>query len=190
MSAARLGGPLLAAALLVSAGGTLAATFEPELAGAGPGIELVGSGTASYMFWDVYDAALYAPASATESTIRRGDVPMTLILEYHRDVGVDGIRKAAWKALDEQHDEEAREALRPKVEALHDAMRDVGDGDRYRLDWRPGQGSRTGGLTLALNGEVLFESDDPELARAYFGIWLGEPPLSGALREKLLARLN
>ena len=186
MNAGRLHGALLAAALLVPAGGALAANFDPALEGGAPGIELVGSGTASYMFWEVYDAALYAPASATEPTIRRGEIPMTLILEYHRDVGVDGIRKAAWKALDEQHDQTARETLRPKVEALHDAMRDVGDGDRYRLDWRPGES----GLTLALNGEMLFKSDDAELARTYFGIWLGEPPLSGALRKKLLARLN
>ncbi len=183
MNAATLRGLLLGAALLPAA--AFGTGFAPELEDE-PGLELRGSGTASYMVWEVYDAALYAPASAGRAALRGGSQPMTLVLEYHRDVGVDGIRKAAWKALDEQHDEAAREELRPKIESLHEAMRDVGDGDRYRLDWRPD--SRQ--LRLSLNGTTVFESEDAALARAYFGIWLGEPPLSGALREALLARLD
>ena len=183
MNAAGLRGLLLGAALLPAA--AFGTGFTPELEGEA-GLELLGSGTASYMVWDVYDAALYAPASASESTLQGGTLPMTLILEYHRAVGVDGIRKAAWKTLDDQLDETDREALRDRVDALHDAMRDVGDGDRYRLDWRP----EIPALRLSLNGTTVFESEDAELARAYFGIWLGEPPLSDGLRKALLARLD
>ncbi|WP_322521758.1 chalcone isomerase family protein [Guyparkeria halophila] len=147
---------------------------------------LLGSGTASYMLWDVYDAALYAPAEADKAAIVNAEVPMTLILEYHRDVGVEDIRKATWAALDDQYEAEQREIIRPKIDAIQNAMIDVTDGDRYRLDWEP-EGPR---LSLSLNGETRFESDDRELARAYFGIWLAEPPLSDKLRAALLSRVD
>ena len=147
-------------------------------------LSLQGEGTASYLFWDVYDAALYAPAGATAEAIRAAEVPMSLLLEYHRDVRVADIRKATWKALDAQYEPAGRELIRPKIDAIQAAMIDVSDGDRYRLDWQPGAGR----LVLRLNGETRFESGDAELARAYFGIWLAEPPLSESLRSALLSR--
>ncbi|MFI9651423.1 chalcone isomerase family protein [Guyparkeria halopsychrophila] len=164
----------------------LADSFETEQSLGASALVLQGSGTASYMLWDVYDAALYAPAEANENAIVNAEVPMSLILEYHRDVGAGDIRKATWVALDEQYADEEREAIRPKIDAIQNTMIDVTDGDRYRLDWDP-EAPR---LTLSLNDETRFESDDRELARAYFGIWLAEPPLSDKLRAALLSRLD
>ncbi len=170
-------------------GGSLpvaADSFETEQSLGDNALVLQGSGTASYMIWDVYDAAVYAPAEASESDIVNAEVPMRLILEYRRDVGVEDIRKATWVALDDQYDEEERESIRPRIDSIQDTMIDVGDGDRYRLDWDPA----TERLTLHLNDERRFESDDTELARAYFGIWLAEPPLSDTLRAALLSRAD
>ena len=147
-------------------------------------LTLQGEGTATYLFWDVYDAALYAPAGSAREAIRAAEVPMSLILEYHHDVRVADIRKATWKALDEQYAPAEREEIRPKIDAIQAAMVDVSDGDRYRLDWSP----QAGRLTLSLNGERRFESEDAKLAQAYFGIWLAEPPLSESLRAALLSR--
>jgi hypothetical protein len=161
-----------------------AAAFDAQRELDGQRLALLGAGTASYMLWKVYDAALYAPAGADTAAIRAAEVPMSLILEYHRDVGAADIREATWVALERQYDPQEREALRPKIEAIQSAMVDVSDGDRYRLDWQPAAGR----LVLSLNGEPRFESDDRALARAYFGIWLGEPPLSESLRDALLAR--
>jgi len=42
-------------------------------------------------------------------------------------------------------------------------------------------------LQLVYNGKSLFTSHDADLAQAYFGIWLGEPPLSAQLKADLLA---
>lgn len=178
----------LGLAVMLGAGATpaLADSFDPEKSLGDSVLALQGSGTASYMFWDVYNAALYAPAEANENAIVNAEVPMSLILEYHRDVGVEDIRKATWVALDEQYAGEEREAIRPKIDAIQSAMIDVTDGDRYRLDWDP-EAPR---LTLSLNDEIRFESDDRELARAYFGIWLAEPPLSDQLRTALLSRVD
>lgn len=180
---------LLAAglSLLIGTSSTVfAGDFPAQRTLGGTALVLQGSGTASYMIWDVYDAALYAPAEADEQAIVDAEVPMSLILEYHRDVGVEDIRKATWAALDKQYEGEAREALRPKIDAIQGAMIDVTDGDRYRLDWDPA----TERLTLKLNGELRFASGDRALARAYFGIWLAEPPLSDKLRTALLSRAD
>ncbi|WP_410474705.1 chalcone isomerase family protein [Guyparkeria sp. TX1] len=183
---------LLGAGLALMLGGATgnatawADAFTPQSELAGTALVLQGSGTASYMIWDVYDAALYAPAEANENAIVNAEVPMSLILEYHRDVGVEDIRKATWVALDEQYAGGERERLRPKIDAIQNAMIDVTDDDRYRLDWDP-EAQR---LTLSLNDETRFESNDRELARAYFGIWLAEPPLSDKLRAALLSRVD
>jgi len=185
-------GALLGTGMALVLGGLTASpaawanTFAQQTELAGEALALQGSGTASYMIWDVYDAALYAPAEADEAAIVNAEVPMRLILEYHRDVGVEDIRKATWVALDKQYAGEERKRLRPKIDAIQNAMVDVTEGDRYRLDWNPAAQR----LTLSLNGEIRFESDDPELARAYFGIWLAEPPLSDKLRTALLSRVN
>jgi len=180
--------PLLAAIAVgwLAAAPMAAADFTERLPVGDSSLALQGAGTASYLLWDVYDAALYAPAGASAEAISAAEVPMSLILEYHRDVRVDDIRKATWKALDEQYTPAEREALRPGIDAIQDAMIDVSDGDRYRLDWVPGNGR----LVLSLNGEIRFESDDAELARSYFGIWLAEPPLSESLRAALLSRVE
>ncbi|RRQ24480.1 hypothetical protein D5687_01705 [Guyparkeria sp. SCN-R1] len=176
----------MALALAGTTAGAMADAFAPQSELAGTALVLQGAGTASYMIWDVYDAALYAPAEANEGAIVNAEVPMSLILEYHRNVGVADIRKATWVALDEQYAGEERERLRPKIDAIQNAMIDVTDGDRYQLDWDP-EAQR---LTLKLNDETRFESDDRELARAYFGIWLAEPPLSDKLRAALLSRVD
>lgn len=181
-------GRVLGLAILLGWGSApaLADSFETGQSPADSALVLQGSGTASYLIWDVYDASLYAPAEANEGEIVNAEVPMSLVLEYRRDVGVDDIRKATWAALDEQYMGEERERLRPKIDAIQNAMIDVTDEDRYRLDWDP-EAPR---LTLSLNDETRFESDDRELARAYFGIWLAEPPLSDKLRTALLSRVD
>ncbi len=161
-----------------------AAEFGPKVSLSDTPLVLQGAGTASYMFWDVYDAALYAPPGAGEAAIAAAEVPMSLVLAYHRPVAVEDIRKATWAALDRQYDAADRAAIRPKIDAIQNAMVDVGEGDRYRLDWQPERRR----LVLHLNGVTRFESDDAELARAYFGIWLGQPPLSDKLRRALLSQ--
>ncbi|WP_280561618.1 MULTISPECIES: chalcone isomerase family protein [unclassified Chromohalobacter] len=180
------GGVGLAMAVGWSGGAALAASFPDEKSLDGSEVVLQGAGTASYMLWDVYDAALYAPADASQDAIINAEMPMSLLLEYRRDVDVADIRKATWATLEEQFQDSALEALRPKVEAIQNAMISVTDGDRYRLDWNPDVPR----LSLSLNGDTLFESDDGELARAYFGIWLAEPPLSDELRAALLSRTD
>lgn len=73
--------------------------------------------------------------------------------------------------------------LRPRIERLHAAYRDVGPGDRYALTYRPGVGTE-----LALNGEPLVVVPGADFAAAYFAIWLGPEPADQRFRDDLLRR--
>ncbi|MCI0510683.1 chalcone isomerase-like protein [Chromohalobacter marismortui] len=179
-------GLCLAVIIGLSVESALAESFSDASTLGDDELVLQGTGTASYMFWDIYDAALYAPADASREAIIDAEVPMSLLLEYRRAVDVADIRKATWAALDKQYKAQARAALRPRIEAIQNAMVDVTEGDRYRLDWAP----EVPRLSLTLNGNTRFVSDDARLARAYFGIWLDEPPLSQELRDALLSRTD
>jgi hypothetical protein len=154
-------------------------------------LPLMGTGVATYLWFDVYDAALYAPAHIPAAKILDAATPKALVLSYHHAVSVADIVKASWKALDEQYAGAARQRLKPKIDALQAAMQNVNPGDRYELTWQPatdeGASPLPATLRLSFNGKSVFTSHDAELAQAYFGIWLGEPPLSPQLKADLLA---
>lgn len=57
-----------------------------------------------------------------------------------------------------------------------------------RLALARGTPAQLAALLLALNGERLYTGDDPALASALFGIWLGDRPLRDDFRDALLGR--
>ncbi len=189
--------PRIGAALLALGFSATAASYAADQAPATQivlgksSLPLMGNGVATYLWFDVYDAALYAPARTPAANILDATTPKALVLSYHHSVSVADIAKASWKALDEQYAGAARQRLKPKVDALQAAMQDVQPGDRYELTWQPatneGANPLPATLKLLYNGKSLFSSHDAELAQAYFGIWLGEPPLSPKLKADLLA---
>lgn len=135
-----------------------------------------------YLFVDVYSAALLTPASVSPATAVNERSPLHLELYYYRNIDRDDVIKAAWVALERQHDSATLERLRPKIDELHATFADIQAGDRYSLTLSERQP-----LELRYNGEVIFTSDNEELARAYVGIWLEENGLSDRLRQRLLA---
>ncbi|MFM8357803.1 MAG: chalcone isomerase family protein, partial [Verrucomicrobiota bacterium] len=66
---------------------------------------------------------------------------------------------------------------------LNRAYRDIRPGDRYTLTYLPGRGT-----TLRLNDTELVTIEGADFAGAYFRIWLGDDPISPALRDQLLGR--
>ena len=55
------------------------------------------------------------------------------------------------------------------------------DIDRLALSMAPEHG-----LWLEFNGREVARINKPQFGRLYFGIWLGDPPLSASLRDALL----
>ncbi|MGM0536649.1 MAG: chalcone isomerase family protein [Pseudomonadota bacterium] len=143
--------------------------------------ERIGHGLFRYMIWDAYAGAYYQ-AQGFPRPAPQSEVPRRLELEYFHAIEAEEFAEATRKSVREALDDSRYDALSSSLEAFNERYRDVVPGDRYALGW---DGDR---LTLALNGETLFEGDDLTLANALFGIWLGEEPLGEAFRDDLLGR--
>jgi hypothetical protein len=147
-------------------------------------LELKGTGLARYaVVIRVYGAGLYGPEGVpAASLLERGD-PKRLEIEYFVDIKASDLTLAANTILEKQLAADDLKALEPRIRQIHDAYRSVTQGDRYVMEYLPGEGTR-----LSLNGEILVTVEGRDFARAYFGIWLGEEPLSQNLRNALLGR--
>ncbi len=132
----------------------------------------------TYLWADVYAAALYAPQELSAKQAWDQRKALRLVLYYFRDIDRNDVIKAATATLERQ---QTGARLKPEIDKLHASFRSIRSGDRYALDFSPGRG-----LNLEINGQVVFSSQNDELARAYLGIWLAPKGLSDSLRGKLL----
>ncbi|WP_407276457.1 chalcone isomerase family protein [Halothiobacillus sp. DCM-1] len=139
-----------------------------------------GEGTATYLWFDVYDAGLYTPKPVSAARVLEPDTPRALVLHYHQRVSAAQIREASQTVLERQYDPSQLAALQPALDALESSMQSVQPGDRYTLIWQPPR------LILQFNQRTVFSREDAALAQAYFGIWLGASPLSESLKAALL----
>ncbi len=129
----------------------------------------------TYLWADIYAAALYAPAATSARLAWEQHGALRVELYYFRDIDRSDVIKAANATLKRQ---QVSARLKPEVDRLHARFGDIQNGDRYALDVRPGRG-----LNLEINGEVVFSSPDEELAKVYLGIWLAPKGLSEALLD-------
>lgn len=158
------------------------ANFMPEVQVEQSELELKNQDVLTYLWADVYAAAFYAAPRINPDQAFNDKLSQRLELYYFRNIKREDVIKAAWVTLERQHDSQTLERLRPQIDALHQRFADIRSGDRYALNYQPDSG-----LTLERNGQVLFHSDDAQLAKAYLGIWLAPKGLSDKLRDNLLA---
>lgn len=146
-------------------------------------LELCATGLLRYrVVFKGYAAALYrtdceAPGDPLAPAPRR------LELSYFWSIDGAMFGDAAEQSLRASLAPAEYAALEQRLATLHDAYRDVSPGDRYALTYLPGRGTE-----LSLNGAPLVSVPGDDFAHAYFGIWLGEKPLSPDLRADLLGR--
>jgi hypothetical protein len=136
---------------------------------------LVGKARLSFLFWDVYDAQLYAP-----QRVFSPDGMYALSLRYLMDFSGPDI---AERSLDEMRGQGYRDKLqldRWLVEMLT-IFPDVQAGDELI-----GVRSVIGESYFLHNGKVIGTVTDPLFADAFFGIWLAPNSSEPKLRKKLL----
>ncbi len=131
---------------------------------------------------DVYEARLCGPPTLPAEELLRADVPKRLELRYFQALTEAMFIEAANTVLARQLSVEALERLKPKLERLHRAYRDVEPGDTSALHYTPQTGT-----ALQFNGRTLEVIDGSDFAEAYFGIWLDDDAISDSLRKKVLA---
>lgn len=140
-----------------------------------PEAKKVGDGRLSYIIWDVYDAALFAPEGEWKKT-----QPYALQLSYLRDLKG---KKIANRSIEEMRALGITDEM--KLATWHAQMDkifpDVKEGDVLT-----GIHTRSGNSVFYKNGKKIGQINDSEFSAAFFGIWLDEKTSAPELRKKLL----
>ena len=143
-----------------------------------PQAEKVGQGRLTYMFWDVYDAALYAP----QGTWQEGK-PFALQLSYLREI--QG-KKIADRSVEEMRNQGFKDEV--KLATWHTQMKNIfPDVDNGVI--LTGVYTNTREAVFYLGDTEIGRINDPEFSKAFFNIWLGEKTGAPDLRRKLLGAL-
>jgi len=140
-----------------------------------------GAGTARWGMFKVYDAQFFTEANISLEQALSEQTPARLELCYVRSLSVENFIEGALRALPKRLTIDLQHA----VDRLHVAYQPVRQGDCYHLDYKPEQGT-----ALILNGKTLVHIDTPGFKALYFGIWLGDQPLSAVLKRNLSAGLK
>lgn len=158
------------------------ARFSTEYNGPVASLPIKGTGLLRYGgLIKVYAAALYCPTDIGQDELLDPSVPKRLELAYFVNLNRENFIEAAEVILEKQHGKSGLAALQPSLDKLHQMFVDVQSGDRYSITYLPGQG-----LMLERNGQYAGMVADTGLGTAYFGIWLGEPPISPGLKKDLI----
>ncbi|WP_105169460.1 chalcone isomerase family protein [Pseudoalteromonas sp. T1lg23B] len=141
-----------------------------------PGAKAVGdSPTLSYLFWDIYQATLYAPNGQFDS-----NSPFVLKLHYLRALEGEEIAKRSIEEMQKQglQNEALLSSWLKQMQAI---FPDVTNGTEL-------YGQRTEqGSSRFYNGNTLIgEIDDPQFTKYFFAIWLSENTTEPAMRKALL----
>ena len=126
-----------------------------------PSLRQVGQAEFRYLFWDIFDASLYA-AGETFSW----KAPFALSLEYRRDFSAEDLTKETIKSLGRLTDWPSAELARFRA-ALAPCMANVRDGDRFTA-----VSPDADTAVLFLNGKERCRLQKSNIRRDYFGIWL------------------
>lgn len=129
---------------------------------------------------DVYAGAFYLPDNHPARDWTR-DIPKGLELVYFRKIKAEDFINSSTQLLKRNLASEKYRALEERLFKFLGFFRDVKPGDRYLLIYSPLKGTQ-----LRLNGQPLGIIPGGDFAVAYFGIWLGDNPISERFRDGLL----
>ena len=140
-----------------------------------PNAMLVGKGRFSYVFWDIYDARLYAPKGRWQA-----NQPFALKLTYLRHLKGNKIADKSIEQMEKQGVTQAKK-LKQWQTQMRQIFPNVEKGESL-------VGIRTkAGATIFLNNDhVIGAIDDPAFTRYFFNIWLAPNTSAPDLRKALL----
>lgn len=144
-----------------------------------PDAELVGEGRLKYLFWSVFDAALYAPGGTWSK-----DQPFALSLSYLRDLEGESIVDASIDEMRKQGMTDEATLERWRV-AMAGIFLDVDDQTTLT-----GIVNADGHAVFYRNGEPAGVIRDADFSQRFFDIWLGEKTSNPALRARLIGRAS
>ncbi|WP_321322820.1 chalcone isomerase family protein [Thiomicrorhabdus sp.] len=148
-------------------------------------------GVATWMWFDVYQATLFVDANSildsssgaklnrlSSQQLLSESRSLKLQLCYAREVTPEQFIEGANHVLPVK----LKPDIRKQVDALHNAYQTVEKGDCYSLIYN----NQTRITQLKLNDKLVFSTDLKGFKQVYFGIWIGDNPLSSSLKNALL----
>lgn len=160
--------------LTVSIGAKAEEIVQLQMPDASP----VGSGRLTYLFWDVYDATLYAPGGKWESS-----KPFALTLHYLRSIeGEDIADRSAEEIRQQGFENEVK--LAGWYSQMKAIFPNVENGSTLTGMYVPDKPTR-----FFSNNKQIGVIHDPEFGKWFFNIWLAKNTSEPSLRKKLLGML-
>ena len=148
-------------------------SFPDRLESGGRTLVLNGLGLrqATMFKVNVYVGALYLVAPSTDAqAVLASTGPKALALQFVRNVAADDLVKA-WSEGFEKNAKAEMPALQERIATLGGWMTDVKAGQRLDFSYSPGTG-----VQVDMNGATKGVIKGDDFARAFFSIWLGDPP--------------
>lgn len=140
-----------------------------------PQAELVGEGKMTFMFWDVYDAQLFAPEGDFQDS-----PPYALTLTYLRDFSGEDIAERSVKEMKKQGFDDTQ-ALDEWLNTMSEIFPDVAKGEKLT-----GVFKQDGTTEFFKNDESIGTVENQAFGEQFFAIWLNEKTSDPSLRKKLL----
>jgi len=134
-------------------------------------------------FFDLYDAALFAPQAQDGADVLQATTSFHLQFRYLREIEKSIILQSADRMLERNLSAEQLTQIAERVDRINQAYTTVRKGDQSSLTYQPGTGT-----TLRINGKPGVTIEGEDFARLYFRIWLGPQPISNSLKASLLGR--
>lgn len=150
---------------------------QPPLSPWVPQAQKIGEAHLSYLFWDIYQATLYAPQGQFQP-----EQAFALELSYLR--AIKG-REIADQSIVEIRSQGFNDEI--KLATWHSQLRQIFP-DVHKGISLTGIYNGRGKTIFLQNNTEIGHIDDAEFSRAFFAIWLGENTRSPRLRRQLLGQ--
>lgn len=131
---------------------------------------------------DVYVAGLYLENKSSDGrAIAASNETKRLVLHFVRDVDEDDITEA-WTDGFKKNTPSEMGALQARINTLNGWMQDMEEGQALVFNYIPGKG-----LQVTVDGRKKGFIEGEDFQKAFFLIWLGDPPNAG-LKTGLLGK--
>lgn len=146
----------------------------PEVKEKIPDARLVGDSKVTMLFFELYDVSLFAPEG-----VFSWDRGYSIHLRYHRPIEGKVIARASVEEMRRQGVSEVK--LAAWYEQLKEIFPDVSPGTELSGIFEP-----NGVTCFYRNDQMIGKILDPDFARPFSSIWLGENTRKPRVREQLL----
>lgn len=149
----------------------------------GNSLVLNGVGVRSKFFIDLYVAALYLPSkSSDESALLQADETQAIVLHVVSGrINSDNMTEATIEGFENSTGGNVAPIQQEVDELLTVFADEISEGDTFELVYVPNDGVR-----VIKNGQLGRTIGDRAFKEALFGIWLGNEPAQGSLKDDML----